>query len=208
VRPEQWSPELHAAVRAATPERVQNSRGFDAIVVGAGAAGGFAALLLAEAGLSVLLLDAGFPARFRDAPIRWTTAAIVKRIADPRLQSVLPVPVINFGRKALRAAGKLHQPIQTKFWAWDMAPDAFVDDRENPYLNDAGTRFDWFRARRIGGRMTIPGHGQQYYRLGKRDLVPDDGLSPRWPISHRELSYWYDAVERRLELSAGVEDCQ
>jgi len=204
---EEWSLELQGAIQAATPERVQDTRGFDAIVVGAGAAGGMAALLLTEAGMSVLLLDAGWRPRFRDAPLRQTTAAIVKRVADPRLQSILPAAVVRLGQKALRAAGNFHQPVQTKCFAWAMAPDAFVDDRENPYVSSPGTRFDWFRAHQIGGRMTIPGHGRQYYRLNERDLSPEDNLSPRWPVSSAELSHWYDVVEQRLGLSTGGEDC-
>jgi choline dehydrogenase-like flavoprotein len=207
MKAEEWSLELQAAIQAATSERVQAPRGFDAIVVGAGAAGGMAALLLTEAGMSVLLLDAGWRPRFRDAPLRQTTAAIVKRVADPRLQSMLPAPVVRLGRKALRAAGHFHQPVQTKCFAWEMAPDAFVDDKENPYVNAPGTRFDWFRARQIGGRMTIPGHGRQYYRLTEHDLSPEDNLSPRWPVPSAELSHWYDVVEQRLGLSAGREDC-
>ena len=201
------SPVLQAAIELATPNRVQNQKGFDAIVVGAGAAGGFAALLLCEAGLSVLLLDAGLPNRFREAPVKWTTAAIVKGVANPALQSVLPIPIVNFGRKALRVAGMLHQPVQTKFWAWELAPDAFVDDRQNPYVNEPGSRFHWFRVHQIGGRMTVPGHGQQYYRFGERDLKPDDGLSPAWPITSAELGHWYDNVERRLRLVSGSEEC-
>src|SRR4051794_24511536 len=59
---EEMDPELIGAILAATPERVSDPKGFDAIVVGAGAAGGLASLLLTEAGMSVLLLDAGWQA--------------------------------------------------------------------------------------------------------------------------------------------------
>jgi choline dehydrogenase-like flavoprotein len=204
----EYDPALLAAIEATTPERLSDPKGFDAIVIGAGAAGGLASLLLTEGGLSVLLLDAGWRPSFWSSPLRQTTAALIKRVADPRLQSVLPPQAVAFGRKALRAVGKVHQPVQTKCFAWDMAPDAFVDDRENPYVNAPGTRFDWFRARQIGGRMTIPGHGRQYYRLGPRDLQPADGLSPPWPIDPDEMSAWYDLVEQRLGLVSGVEDCQ
>jgi len=167
-----------------------------------------AALQLTEAGMSVLLLDAGFRPRFRDAPLRRTTAAFVKCVADPRLQFVLPPAAVNFGRKTLRAVGRIRQAVQTKCWAWELAPDAFVDDTENPYINEPGTNFDWFRVHGIGGRMTVPGHGRQYYRLSEHDLDPGDGLSPRWPVCYSELRSWYDFVEEKLGLSAGVEDCQ
>jgi choline dehydrogenase-like flavoprotein len=88
-----------------------------------------------------------------------------------------------------------------------MAPAAFVDDRENPYVTEPDAPFDWFRARQIGGRMTIPGHGRQYYRLGERDLRPGDGLSPSWPVDAADLAAWYDLVEQRLGLTSGLEDC-
>ncbi|MGZ5985036.1 MAG: GMC family oxidoreductase [Caulobacteraceae bacterium] len=200
-------PALAAAIRAADPDRLGDSRQFDAIVIGGGAAGGLACLELTRAGLSVLLLDAGYRAPFWQSPLRQATAAFVKRVADPRLQTVLPPGMISLGRKALRAAGKLHQPVQTRCFAWELAPDAFVSDKDNPYVDEDGSRFDWFRAHQIGGRMTIPGHGRQYYRLGPQDLRPADGRSPPWPVSYDELSRWYDHVEMLLGMTSGGEDC-
>ena len=203
----QPSPALCAAIDAATIDRLEDSRGFDAIVVGAGAAGGLAAQLLTEAGLTVLVLDAGWRDRFLKAPLRRMIANVIGIVADPRLQDTLPPRVIDIGRRALRFAGRIHQPVQARCFAWELAPECFVDDRENPYVNELDSQFNWFRAHQIGGRMIIPGHGRQYYRLSGRDLQPDDGLSPAWGFAPRELDHWYSLVERHLGLTGGNEHC-
>lgn len=201
------SPALEAAISAATLDRLQDPRGVDAVVVGAGAAGGMAALRLTGAGLRVLVLDAGWPAGLQEAPLRTLTWSAISAVADPDLQAWLPPRAIEIGRKALKLAGKARQPVQTRCFAWEFAPDAFVDDRDHPYVTEPGTQFDWFRAHQIGGRMIIPGHGWQYYRLSERDLFPDDGLSPKWPLRPGELAPWYDLAEGLLGLSGGGEAC-
>jgi choline dehydrogenase-like flavoprotein len=199
------NPELAAAIAAATVKRVQDPDGFDAIVVGAGAAGGLAAEQLTQAGLSVLMLDAGWRGGFFDAPVRRAISNVIRTVADPRLQNVLPPRIIDLGRRALRIAGRIHQPVQARCFAWEMAPQCFVDDRQNPYITETGTRFNWFRAHQIGGRMVIPGHGQQYYRFGRSDFLPDDGLSPEWGFAPGELDPWYELVESKLGLVGGNE---
>jgi choline dehydrogenase-like flavoprotein len=163
------SPALRAAIDAASIDRLESPRGFDAIVVGAGAAGGMAAMLLTQAGLTVLVLDAGWRTRFMQAPLRHLTSSVIGFVADPRLQSTLPPWAIDFGRRALRVVGRTRQPVQSRCFAWELGPECFVDDRENPYVDEPGSRFNWFRAHQIGGRMIIPGHGRQYYRLGEQD---------------------------------------
>ena len=198
---------LHAAIDAATIDRIEDPSGFDGIVVGAGAAGGLAAMLLTRAGMKVLLLDAGWHSGFWNAPLRQLIWSVVGRVADPRLQTVLPPAVITLGRRVLRVAGSIHQPVQSQCFAWELSPGSFVDDRENPYVNESGSRFDWFRAHQIGGRMIIPGHGRQYYRLSKWDFTPGDTLSPHWPLAPGELDHWYDLVERELGLSGANEHC-
>jgi choline dehydrogenase-like flavoprotein len=200
-------PELQAAVNAATLKRVEDPRGFDAIVVGAGAAGGLAAQLLTQAGMTVLLLDAGWRDGFVSAPLKRAIAEFVGRVADPRLPDRLPPRLVDLGRRALRLAGSIHQPVQAKCFAWELAPESFVNDRENPYVCEPGTQFNWFRAHQLGGRMTIPGHGRQYYRFSERDFLPEDGLSPSWGLAPGEIDRWYELVERQLGLIGRHEHC-
>jgi choline dehydrogenase-like flavoprotein len=198
---------VRAAIDATTSHRLEDARGFDAIVVGAGAAGGLAAQLLTQAGLTVLVLDAGWRGTFLHAPLRRLISAVVRSVANPRLQDILPPRVIELGRRILRLAGRIHQPVQAKCFAWEMSPDCFVDDRENPYVDESGSQFNWFRGLQIGGRMIIPGHGRQYYRMSARDFMPDDGLSPSWGLAPGELDRWYRLVEDLLGLAGGNEHC-
>jgi choline dehydrogenase-like flavoprotein len=201
------SPALEGAIRAASLDRLQTRRAVDAVVVGAGAAGGMAALRLTQAGLRVLVLDAGWRTSFGETPLRAAALRTVSTLAGPGLWTGLPPRLAAMGLKGLKLIGKARQPVQSRCFAWALAPDAFADDRDHPYTVAPGTRFDWFRALQIGGRMTIPGHGRQYYRLSDRDLYPDDGLSPRWPLRRGELDPWYDLVEDLLGVTGGEEAC-
>jgi choline dehydrogenase-like flavoprotein len=105
----------------------------------------------------------------------------------------------------LKLIGRRRQPVQSLCYAWERAPEAFVDDIDCPYVTPPNRPFVWVRARTLGGRMVVPGHGRQYFRLGPDDFAPADGLSPRWPLEPGELDPWYALVERRLGL-AGARD--
>ncbi|MFT3722976.1 MAG: GMC family oxidoreductase [Hyphomonadaceae bacterium] len=194
-----FSPTLAASAKAATLDRIAAGK-IDAIVIGAGASGGLASLLLTEAGLTTLVLDAGV-ARGMRRPFTSPFSAMVRTVATPQMFAALPPAVSNLGRKGLRAAGLLRQPVQSRCFAWQMDPSQFVDDRDNPYASEGEQDFTWFRVRQPGGRMIVPGHGRQYYRLSAQDFHTNDGLSPVWPLAHGELDRWYAAVEKRLKLS-------
>lgn len=194
---------VKSAIGATSVDLARGRRTFDAIVVGAGAAGGVAAMSLSESGLRVLVLDAGWTRAFHEAVYRKTVASVVPRVADPRWYRVLPPIAINYGRRALKLAGKVRQPVQTRCFAWEMAPESFVDDRHTPYETPADQQFDWFRVRQLGGRMVVPGHGRQYYRLSDADFAGQTAAASPWPISSGDMDAWYDRVERAL----GLEGC-
>lgn len=180
---------LADAARRGTLERATRSGAFDVVVVGAGATGGLAAALLAEAGLEVLILNAGRPEARGSAP-----GGVVRQIGR-QLRSLSWIPSLRQRR----------QPVQSRCYAWALDPDAFVDDLELPYETAGGSAFVWVRSRRLGGRLAVPGHGRLYYRLGPDDMAPSDDGRPGWPIGYHDLEPWYDEVERRLDMSGGQE---
>src|SRR6185503_9339057 len=195
---------LAASLQATTPEALRAAAP-DAIVIGAGAAGGLAALLLAEAGLRVLVLDAGPPR----PPAAWSWPSLVGTIgqwaAGPTGLQRLHPTVASTGRRALRILARRRQPIQSQCFAWALAPAAFVDDRDCPYETEPLQPFIWLRARQLGGRMIIPGHGRQYYRMAPENFSPGDGLSAAWPLAPGELDPWYALVERRLQIAGALD---
>jgi choline dehydrogenase-like flavoprotein len=177
---------LAAALRATTLEVARTAACYDAIVVGAGAAGGLAACLLTEAGLRVLVLDAG--------AVRSSLRVFSRRFVRGLTRRIL-------GSTALVAIDCRRQAIQRQCYAYPLAPHAFVDDLDCPYVTPPDHPFVWLRARQLGGRWMIPGHGRQYYRLGPADFAPSDGLSPPWPLQPGALDPWYATIERRLGIA-------
>ncbi len=173
------------AVPHADLRHIQKPGVVDAIVVGAGATGGLAADRLTQAGLRVLMLDAGVPPR--DEP--WWRDA-VRRLQPQSMR-----------KAAVERRRRRRQPIQSQCYAWEHAPDAFVDDIDCPYSTPPDRAFVWLRSRQLGGRMRIPGHGRQYYRLSHADFDPSDGLSEPWPFAAAEIDPWYSLIEQHLALS-------
>jgi choline dehydrogenase-like flavoprotein len=192
---------LQAVLQDTSLEKAQAPGVHDAVVIGAGAAGGLAALLLTEAGLRVLVLDAGKPRPAIGRSQRDSAGKILRHLAGPAGLRFIPRPFVPVGRAVLRALGARHFPIQSQSAAWARSPGAFVKDHECPYEVPPGRPFLWLRSRQLGGRMALPGHGRQYYRLGPDDFACPDGLSEHWPLSQSELDPWYDCIESRLDLS-------
>jgi choline dehydrogenase-like flavoprotein len=193
-----------AAFAATSIEGLYRSKSFDAVVVGAGAAGGLAALLLTEAGLRVLVLNAGTASERRPLSQR-IIGGTVRQLTQPSTLKYVPPRLAFKGRALLKVLARGRQRIQSRCYAWERAPDAFVDDVDCPYTTPPDRPFNWFRCRQLGGRMTVPGHGRQYYRFNSSDFLPEDGFSPKWPFGPTELAPWYALVERRLELAGTYE---
>ncbi len=162
---------------------------WDAIVVGSGITGGWAAKELCEAGLRTLVLEAG-------------RAIEPSRDYAEHVQA-WEMPFRGWGdRRALEHS----QAVQRKCYACDeWSAKFFVNDRDNPYVTDAGTSFDWIRGRQVGGRSLT--WGRQVYRWSDLDFEANarDGVAVDWPIRYRELAPWYDHVERFIGVSGQME---
>ncbi len=166
-------------------------RSYDAIVVGSGAAGGWAAKELAERGLTTLVLEAGPP------------LDPVTHFPPPAPGKTSKLQVIERGRAILGG-----QHIQARCMSFSPSTrQLFVNDRENPYSTPGGQPFNWYRSRQVGGRTHL--WGRNAVRIGDDQLHASrsDGYGPDWPISYADLAPWYERVERFLGVhgtAAGI----
>ena len=164
-------------------------RRYDAIVVGSGISGGWAAKELTEAGLRTLVLEAGGP-------------------IDPARDYVehLQPHQVRFRGYGDRERLAKEQPIQRECYACDeYSGKFFVNDRENPYTTPDDAPFRWFRGRQVGGRSLT--WGRQVYRWSDLDFEANlkDGHGNDWPIRSADLAPWDSHVERFIGVSGARE---
>ena len=163
---------------------------YDAIVIGSGITGGWAAKELTEKGLKVLLLEAGRP--------------IV-----PERDYVEHVPTweLKFRGWDKREERERTQKIQREcYYACDeYSSQFFVNDLENPFTVDEGKPFAWIRGRQVGGKSIM--WGRQSYRWSDLDFEANmrDGISVDWPIRYKDIEPWYDYVEEFAGISGQAE---
>lgn len=157
---------------------------FDAIVVGSGISGGWAAKELTEKGLKVALLERG-----RD----------VKHIADYKTASLDPWEFPHRGRVDEKTKKDYYVNVRTGYTANEEHRHFFENDVENPFKEKR--RFDWIRGYHTGGRSLM--WGRQSYRWNERDFTAnaEEGVAIDWPIRYKDLAPWYDKVERYIGVA-------
>ncbi len=165
--------------------KVSEQTTYDAIVVGSGITGGWAAKELTEKGLKTLVLEAGRP--------------IV-----PEQDYVEHVPSWEMKFRGLgdRRRQMEDQPIQSTCYACDeWSSKFFVNDKEHPYTTGEGKPFRWIRGRQVGGRSIM--WGRQSYRWSDVDFEANlrDGIAIDWPIRYADIAPWYDYVEEFAGIS-------
>jgi choline dehydrogenase-like flavoprotein len=159
---------------------------YDAVVVGSGANGGWAAKELCEAGMEVVMLEAG-------------------RKLSPATdfsEHVLPYELPMRGRQDPRNEALKRRPIGRRCYACEETNATFfADEVDEPYTTEPDKPFWWIRGNAVGGRTIM--WGRQSYRMTDLDFkaASRDGYGDDWPITYADLAPYYDEVERFIGVS-------
>ncbi len=160
---------------------------YDAIVVGSGISGGWAAKELTEKGLRVLLLERG---------------RNIEHIKDYVNATKGPWEYPHRGGRT-QEMEKQYPVLKRDYPLNEKNLDFWVKDQESPYTEVR--RFDWFRGYHVGGRSLM--WGRQSYRLSEMDFSANarDGIAADWPIRYADIAAWYDHVERFAGIAGSKE---
>ncbi|SFZ90923.1 Choline dehydrogenase [Flaviramulus basaltis] len=157
---------------------------FDAIVVGTGISGGWAAKELCENGLKTLVLERG---------------RMVKHIEDYPTANMDPWDFPNGEEPTRETKERMYKQHRTGYVTRESRKHFFVDDIKHPY-NEV-RRFDWIRGYHVGGRSLM--WGRQSYRLSDIDFEANkkEGIAVDWPVRYKDIEPWYDKVEEFIGVS-------
>jgi len=167
----------------------KQSTTYDAIVIGSGISGGFAAKELCERGLRTIVLERG---------------RNVRHVLDYPTAALDPWDLPNRGRVPEEEVSKHYaKQSRTGYTIRESSKHWFVKDDEHPYNEEQ--RFDWVRGYHVGGRSIM--WGRQSYRLSDLDFEANarDGIAVDWPIRYADVAPWYDYVERFAGISGRKE---
>ena len=159
---------------------------YDAIIVGSGISGGWAAKELCEKGLKVLLLDRGRNLVHGDYP-----TATKETWEFPH-------------RLTLTAEDKKRNFVQSRHYSFrEDNKHFYINDQENPY--EETKRFDWIRGDIVGGRSLL--WARACYRWSDLDFEANlkDGHGVDWPIRYKDIAPWYDYVESFIGVSGNAD---
>jgi len=156
----------------------QKNRTYDAIVIGSGISGGWAAKELCEKGLKTLVLERG-----RD----------VQHIKDYPTTNMYPWEFEH--RNELPYSVQQENPIVNRCYAFhEDSEHFFVKDQEHPYVQQKP--FDWIRGYQVGGKSLLWARQTQRWSDFDFEGPARDGFAVDWPIRYSDLTRWYDHVER------------
>lgn len=155
-----------------------DSNHFDAIVIGAGMSGGWAAKEFCEAGLKTLVLERG-----RD----------VKHLKDYPTTNMMPWEFKHRGQIPREIAEA--NPVVSRCYAFrEDAMHFFVKDTEHPYVQEKP--FDWIRGYQVGGKSLMWARQTQRWSNYDFEGPARDGFAVDWPIRYEDLAPWYSYVEK------------
>jgi len=161
----------------------RQERTYDAIVIGSGMSGGWAAKELAENGLKTLVLERG-----RD----------VKHVEDYPTANLNPWELPHRGQLPLEVTEE--NPIISRCYAFNEDTDHFfVKDDEHPYVQEKP--FDWIRGYQVGGKSLMWARHTQRWSQYDFDGPARDGYAVEWPIGYDDLAPWYSHVEKFVGIS-------
>ncbi|MDX2195695.1 MAG: GMC family oxidoreductase [Cytophagales bacterium] len=169
------------------PENLLKTNTFDAIVVGSGISGGWAAKELTEKGLKVLLLDRG---------------RNIEHVKD--YETALKHPWEFRYKGKISLIHKAEHPYSTRDYPFGEENESFwLNETDAPYTE--AKPFDWYRSGVVGGKSLM--WGRQSYRLSPLDFEANakDGVGVDWPIRYNDLAPWYDYVEQFAGISGSKE---
>jgi choline dehydrogenase-like flavoprotein len=160
---------------------------YDAIVVGSGISGGWAAKELTEKGLKVLLLERG---------------ENIEHIKDYVSTNKAPWEFPHRGGRTQEMI-KDYPVLKRDYPLNEMNLNWWVKDKECPYTEVK--RFDWYRGYHVGGRSLM--WGRQCYRWSDFDFEANakDGIAVDWPIRYKDIAPWYDYAETFAGISGSKE---
>lgn len=167
--------------------RSKQQNTFDAIVVGSGITGGWAAKELCEKGLKTLVLERGRELKH----IEDYTTADLDTWDLPNRGQISPEEVDQHYFKQIRS-GQLSEANK----------HFFVKDDEHPYQEEG--RFDWFRGYQLGGSSTT--WDRHTYRFSDLDFEANarEGIAIDWPVRYKDLAPWYSYVEKFIGVSGSL----
>ncbi|TVP45201.1 MAG: GMC family oxidoreductase [Mongoliibacter sp.] len=156
---------------------------YDAIVVGSGISGGWAAKELTEKGLKVLLLERG---------------QNVEHVKDYKTATQAPWEVPHRGRRTVEMTEN-HPNLRRDYVLNEQNLDWWAHEKDSPYVEKKP--FTWFRGYQVGGRSLL--WGRQSYRLGDIDFEANlkEGIAVDWPVRYKDLAPWYSYVEKFAGIS-------